>query len=270
MGRAGAAAPDRHHRRRRRRLARRTCPCTSASSFPLRASTTSIPTHRATPRAASACRPCLPRSPRRPAAADAIFDLAVPGDQIAGVLKELPRGAAVLIQKPMGEDLAAARSIADICRERGLVAAMNFQLRFSPNVLALRDLLAARAARGDRRHRSAAGREAAVAPMEISRAGAAPRDSLPLDSLPRHDTGPGGRAARRVLPRRCASVDARVSGHAQHDHSRLRQRAALLAAAQPHISAARGARCIVPEGRRHQRGGAADARRQHRLPERAS
>lgn len=76
--------------------------------------------------------------------ADAIFDLAVPGDQIAGVLKELPRGAAVLIQKPMGEDLAAARSIMNICRDLGLVAAMNFQLRFSPNVLALRDLLASR------------------------------------------------------------------------------------------------------------------------------
>ncbi len=78
------------------------------------------------------------------ASADAVFDLAVPGDQIAGVLKELPRGAAVLIQKPMGEDLAAARSIVGICRELGLVAAMNFQLRFSPNVLALRDLLAGR------------------------------------------------------------------------------------------------------------------------------
>ena len=78
------------------------------------------------------------------AAADAIFDLAVPGDQIVGVLSELPRGAAVLIQKPMGEDLAAARSIVSICGERGLVAAMNFQLRFSPNVLALRDLLGRR------------------------------------------------------------------------------------------------------------------------------
>lgn len=75
--------------------------------------------------------------------ADAIFDVAVPGNQIAGVLKELPPGAAVLIQKPMGEDLAAARSILTICGELGLVAAMNFQLRFSPNVLALRDLLAA-------------------------------------------------------------------------------------------------------------------------------
>jgi predicted dehydrogenase len=44
----------------------------------------------------------------------------------------------------MGEDLDAARSIVDICQERGLIAAMNFQLRFSPNVLALRDLLSAR------------------------------------------------------------------------------------------------------------------------------
>jgi predicted dehydrogenase len=75
------------------------------------------------------------------ASPDAIFDLAVPGDQIAGVLKNLPRGSAVLIQKPMGEDLASARSIVNICRDLGLVAAMNFQLRFSPNVLALQDLI---------------------------------------------------------------------------------------------------------------------------------
>jgi predicted dehydrogenase len=78
------------------------------------------------------------------ASADAVFDVAVPGDQITGVLRHLPRGAAVLIQKPMGDDLATARSIVNICRELGLVAAMNFQLRFSPNVLALRDLLASR------------------------------------------------------------------------------------------------------------------------------
>ena len=77
------------------------------------------------------------------ASPDAIFDVAVPGDQIAGVLEELPRGSAVLIQKPMGEDLPAARLIVKICRDRGLVAAMNFQLRFSPNMLALHDLIRA-------------------------------------------------------------------------------------------------------------------------------
>jgi predicted dehydrogenase len=79
--------------------------------------------------------------PEAIASPDAIFDIAVPGDQIAGVLRELPRGSAVLIQKPMGEDLAGAAAIVKICHELGLVAAMNFQLRFSPNVLALRDLL---------------------------------------------------------------------------------------------------------------------------------
>jgi predicted dehydrogenase len=72
----------------------------------------------------------------------AVFDVAVPGNQIASVLEHLPEGAPVLIQKPMGDNLADARRILEICRRRRLVAAINFQLRFSPNVLALRDLLA--------------------------------------------------------------------------------------------------------------------------------
>jgi len=73
---------------------------------------------------------------------DAVYDLAVPGDQILGILADLPRGAAVLMQKPMGPDLASAAAIRACCRARELTAAVNFQLRFSPNVLALRDLLA--------------------------------------------------------------------------------------------------------------------------------
>jgi predicted dehydrogenase len=73
--------------------------------------------------------------------ADVVFDLALPGDQVLGVLAELPAGAPVLIQKPLGEDLAGALAIRSLCRERRLVAAVNFQLRFSPGVLALRDLL---------------------------------------------------------------------------------------------------------------------------------
>src|ERR1700732_1616767 len=55
----------------------------------------------------------------------AIFDIAIPPDRIASVLERLPKGAAVLIQKPMGRDLADARRILAIARERGLVAAMN-------------------------------------------------------------------------------------------------------------------------------------------------
>ena len=72
---------------------------------------------------------------------EVIFDLAVPGNQVLDILRALPAGAAVLIQKPMGEDLEMARAILTVCVERHLVAAMNFQLRFSPNMLALRDLL---------------------------------------------------------------------------------------------------------------------------------
>jgi predicted dehydrogenase len=71
----------------------------------------------------------------------AIFDVAVPGGEITSVLPGLPAGSAVLIQKPMGETLDEARDILRICRERELTAAINFQLRFSPNVLALADMI---------------------------------------------------------------------------------------------------------------------------------
>ncbi len=78
----------------------------------------------------------------------AVFDVAVPPQHIAGIVERIPAGAAVLIQKPMGRDLAGARRIRDICRERKLLAAVNFQLRFAPNMLALADLIA-RGALGD-------------------------------------------------------------------------------------------------------------------------
>jgi predicted dehydrogenase len=73
---------------------------------------------------------------------DVVFDVAVPAESVVNVLAALPAGAAVLIQKPMGQDLAAARDILRLCRERRLIAAINFQLRFSPNVLAIQDLAA--------------------------------------------------------------------------------------------------------------------------------
>ncbi|WP_420334638.1 Gfo/Idh/MocA family protein [Roseibium sp.] len=69
----------------------------------------------------------------------AIFDLATPPDAHAGILSMLPQGAAVLIQKPMGSDLEGASEILKICRERELLAAVNFQLRFAPMMLALQD-----------------------------------------------------------------------------------------------------------------------------------
>ena len=54
------------------------------------------------------------------------------------ILPDLPDGAAVLIQKPMGADLDQARAIRAICRDKGLKAAVSFQLRFSPMMMVAR------------------------------------------------------------------------------------------------------------------------------------
>jgi predicted dehydrogenase len=70
----------------------------------------------------------------------AVFDIAVPASALMRVLPKLPDGSAVLLQKPMGETLAEARAILEICRTKRLTAAVNFQLRFAPNMLAARHL----------------------------------------------------------------------------------------------------------------------------------
>jgi predicted dehydrogenase len=71
---------------------------------------------------------------------EVVFDCAVPAPALTSVLQQLPNGAAVLLQKPMGETLAEAVEILRICRNKGLTAAMNFQLRWAPNMLAARAL----------------------------------------------------------------------------------------------------------------------------------
>lgn len=71
----------------------------------------------------------------------AVFDLALPAAAVADVLRVLPDGAPVLIQKPMGENLEEARRVLTICQDKRLLAALNFQLRFAPCLLAARDLL---------------------------------------------------------------------------------------------------------------------------------
>jgi predicted dehydrogenase len=74
-------------------------------------------------------------------ATDAIFDLATPPGAHKSVLERVPVGSGVLIQKPMGGDLSQATEILKVCRDRKLVAAVNFQLRFAPMMLAVRDAL---------------------------------------------------------------------------------------------------------------------------------
>lgn len=70
-----------------------------------------------------------------------IYDVSVPGGKILDVLHQLPDGGAILIQKPMGENLEQAKAILTLCREKELVAAINFQLRFAPFIIAARDMI---------------------------------------------------------------------------------------------------------------------------------
>jgi predicted dehydrogenase len=73
------------------------------------------------------------------AARKVIFDVAIPPTATLALLERLPAAASVLMQKPMGVNLAQARAIVDCCRRKQLVAAVNHQLRFAPYMLAVRD-----------------------------------------------------------------------------------------------------------------------------------
>lgn len=71
----------------------------------------------------------------------AVFDLAVPAAYICPILEQLPIGSAVLIQKPMGENIKEAKQILELCERRKLVSAINFQLRFAPYMMAAKDIM---------------------------------------------------------------------------------------------------------------------------------
>ena len=77
------------------------------------------------------------------APADAVYDLALMPEQYQEVLEQLPDGAPVLIQKPLGQDLTAGRELLALCQRKNLVAAVNTQLRFAPYVAEARTLIAA-------------------------------------------------------------------------------------------------------------------------------
>ena len=74
--------------------------------------------------------------------ADVVYDVATPPSAQPAIVGALPSGAGVLLQKPLGMSLAEGEVVARICHERGLVAAVNLQLRFSPDVAAARALVA--------------------------------------------------------------------------------------------------------------------------------
>ena len=76
------------------------------------------------------------------APAEVVYDMALVPDQFAAALEALPDGSAVLIQKPLGNTLSEARELVELCRRKRLVAAVNTQLRFAPQIEAARALIA--------------------------------------------------------------------------------------------------------------------------------
>lgn len=72
---------------------------------------------------------------------DAIYDIAVPASAVPNVLQQIPDGSSVLIQKPLGEDLSQAKTIVELADRKNLTAAVNFQLRYAPYILAARHLI---------------------------------------------------------------------------------------------------------------------------------
>src|SRR5690606_30875557 len=63
------------------------------------------------------------------------------GKNILEVLQSLPDRAAVLSQKPLGENLAMAKEILECCRRKDLKAAVNFQLRYAHFITRAKELL---------------------------------------------------------------------------------------------------------------------------------
>ncbi len=75
------------------------------------------------------------------APADAVYDITIMPGQFVETLEQLPNGAAVLIQKPMGDYFQQSKDILEVCRRKKLVAAINCQLRFAPFVSAARSMI---------------------------------------------------------------------------------------------------------------------------------
>lgn len=72
---------------------------------------------------------------------EVVFDIAVPADKLLDIVRKLPNNSYALLQKPMGSNYEEAKMILDTCKSKNIVAALNFQLRFSPMMLSLKDAI---------------------------------------------------------------------------------------------------------------------------------
>lgn len=163
---------------------------------------------------------------------DVVFDLAVPAEAVLDVVERLPWVAAVLIQKPLARDLVEAERILAACRRAELTAAVNFQLRFSPNILALREAIE-RGLLGDITDVEVRVNVHTLASLGFFARHPPTRDSLSLHSLSRFDPLPARRTDVGVLPSGAHSRPARLQRHQLRHAARLRRPLPLRPVAEP-------------------------------------
>ncbi|ADY51056.1 oxidoreductase domain protein [Pseudopedobacter saltans DSM 12145] len=72
---------------------------------------------------------------------NAVYDITIMPEKFVETLEQLPDGAGVLIQKPMGDFIAQSYEILEVCRRKNLVAAINCQLRFAPYTMAAKAMI---------------------------------------------------------------------------------------------------------------------------------
>lgn len=72
---------------------------------------------------------------------NAVYDLTLMPNQFVETLEVLPDNAAVLIQKPMGDDYKQTLEIIEVCRRKKLKAAINCQMRFAPYIMAAKNII---------------------------------------------------------------------------------------------------------------------------------
>lgn len=70
-----------------------------------------------------------------------VLDIAVPPQALAEVLEHVPPGSVALVQKPLGTNLSEAQQLSALLARRDITAAVNFQLQFTPSMLAVSDAI---------------------------------------------------------------------------------------------------------------------------------
>ena len=70
-----------------------------------------------------------------------VFDIATPAAEIIHILPAIPDGSVLMIQKPFGSNLEEATRLRELCIQKKLIAAVNFQNRFMPAVAAAKRLI---------------------------------------------------------------------------------------------------------------------------------